>query len=465
MKGIRSLFRLGALAMIAVLLVVALTVPAAAADEVCKDEQMLDEVAILSVTPHESAFTWDADDLLSYGDGAAGTYPTGRLEIKFRDINTAHKITHYDVIATPSDEPGTSEELGIDEVTAEVDRPSEVGSVVTTTLDLEPGTNYDIDVVANFYSVQISPNQSDQDSLGGTTFLSPPFLGGGVSLDSMQLQSPSSPANRGVHYLVYESDQALHTLRWLNPKLYGPFDHRWKTSESGNGTAAVGNTPAISGFTPDPDVGDWEGADILCTSNDGGALEDDCADADGVGISHYRVTVTDDRGNVEYKEMVEVYAETLTPVPDVYSVDFNLNDGTYTFAVDAGYLDGGKFYPLSDKGQVEFDIPDDYRRYNQDQDEVTGLLDDIVDDVAGEEDDFDAFYDSDWDYNGFNASGTSVVKSDAVVKVTLTSTGYVPADPSNPTEAETAAVTTENARRDRENRQKALTIYLNNLYN
>ena len=47
MKGIRSLFRLGALGMVAVLLVVALTVPAAAADQTCKEDQMLDEVVIL----------------------------------------------------------------------------------------------------------------------------------------------------------------------------------------------------------------------------------------------------------------------------------------------------------------------------------------------------------------------------------------------------------------------------------
>ena len=59
MKGIRSLFRLGALAMVAVLLVVALTVPTAAASQTCKDDQMLEEVVILSVTPQESAFSWD----------------------------------------------------------------------------------------------------------------------------------------------------------------------------------------------------------------------------------------------------------------------------------------------------------------------------------------------------------------------------------------------------------------------
>ena len=366
MKGIRSLFRLGAFAMVAVLLVVALTVPAAAADEVCNDDQMLDEVVILSVTPVESAFSWDASDLLSYGDGSAGTYSTGQLEVQFNDINTAHKITHYDVIATPSDDPGTSAELGIDEVVTQVNRPSDVGSVVTATLDLQPGTNYDIDVVANFYSVQTSANQSNQDSLGATTFLSPPFLGGGAALEAMDLDSPS-PADRGVHYLVYKSNQELHTLRWLNPETFGPFDHKWKVPGSKD------------------TAGDTAGADILCTDEDGD-LVDDCYDGATVvvGITHYRVTVTDEDGDTEYVETVEVHSEL------VYAATFPLNDGEYTFAVDAGYVDGGRFYALSDKAQVEFEIPGDYRRYNQDsEDEFGALLDDILsDDVAGEADAF-----------------------------------------------------------------------------
>ncbi len=404
MKGIRSLFRLGALAMIAGLLVVALTVPAAAADEVCDDAQMLDEVEILSVTPMEAAFSWDTDDLLSYGDGKAGTYPTGQLEVVFRDINTSYKITHYDVIATPSDEPGTSAELGIDEVVTEVDRPSSVGSTVTAILSLEPGTNYDIDVVANYYSVQTSPNQSNQDSLGGTTFLSPPFLGSGVDGSVVGHEELDSPADRGVHYLVYKDDQELHTLRWLNPKTYGPFDHVWDNSPS--------------------EDGDDAGADILCTNLDGD-LEDDCAHDDGVGITHYRVTVTDDNGIDEYVEYIETSDDA------VYSAEFNLNDGTYTFAVDAGYVDGGKFYALSDKAQVEFDIPDDYRRYNQDEDEVEGLLNDIVDMVSGEDEDFDAFCDSDWAF-----------------EIDCGDENDVP---------ETI--------NDDDNQQLALTIYLNNLYN
>ena len=423
MKGIRSLFRLGALAMVAVLLVVALTVPAAAADQTCKSDQMLDEVVILSVTPVESALNWDASSLLSYGNGKAGSYTTGQLEVQFNDINTVHKITHYDVIATPSNDPGTSKGLGIKEVVTPVDRPSDVGSVVTTTLDLQPGTNYDIDVVANFYSVQTSPNQSNQDSLGATTFLSPPFLGGGVDLGEMDLESPS-PSDRGVHYLVYKSNQELHTLRWLNPETFGPFDHKWNV----------------------PGAKDTEGADILCTDEDGD-LVDDCyyKAKDVVGITHYRVTVVDEDGDTEYVDTIEVLDDKTEPV---YAATFPLNDGEYTFAVDAGYVDGGRFYALSDKAQVEFEIPGDYRRYNQDSEEVSALLDDIADDVAGEKDAFDAFYGSVWDYTGYDDAGGSVVKTTAVIE-----------DDTNTPDEDEGAVALEKNRRD------ALTIFLNNLYN
>jgi hypothetical protein len=443
MKGIRSLFRLGALAMVAVLLVVALTVPAAAAGQTCDEENMLDEVVILSVTPIESAFTWDKGDLLSYGDGDAGTYPTGQLEVKFNDINTAFNITHYDVIATPSDDPGVSDSLGIGEVVTSVNRPSDVGSVVTATLDLQPGTNYDIDVVANFYSVQISENQSNQDSLGATTFLSPPFLGGGVGADIMTV-SPESPSERGVHYLVYKQNQELHTLRWLNPETFGPFDHKWKV----------------------PGSKDTAGADILCTDEDGDLVEDDCyKEAKGVvGITHYRVTVTDEDGTNQYNDTIEVHSGP------VYEATFPMNDGTYTFAVDAGYLDGKRFYALSDKAQVEFDIPDDYRTYQQDRIVALALLDDIVGKVDGTEDDFDAFYDSDWDYDGLDENKIVVNAWDVYDEE---GAAILP-EPRAPVDDEAGflAAVVEAAERApyeatalEDTRQNALIVYLNNLYN
>ena len=411
MKGFRFLFRLGALGMVAAMLIVALTVPASAAGDTCDDANMLAQVEILSVTPLESSFNWETDDLLSYVEGDAGTYSVGKLEVQFEDINTLFNITHYDVIATPSNEPGTSAELGVDEKVITVDRPREVGSIVTATLDLEPGTNYTIDVVAMYYSIQISPNQGKQDSLAETTFLSPPFLGGGISGDFMTLASPS---DQGVHYLVYKDDGQLHTLRWLGPDLFGPFDHTWKNS-------------------PDVD-GDDAGADILCTNRDGD-LEDDCANDDGVGLTHYRVEVTDVDGNREYREQVPMVAGT-----EVYSSEFNLNDGTYTFAVDAGYVEDGKFYALSDKAQVVFDIPDDYRKYNQTVAELQALVDDILEIVKAEDDDFDGFYDSDWNFRDLAQGNVEVAADDTA----------------------TPAVTTDAALEM--SRQNALAVYLNNLY-
>ena len=416
MKGIRSLFRLGALGMVAVLLVVALTVPAAAADQTCKEDQMLDEVVILSVNPQESTYTWDASELLSYGDGAAGTYPTGQLEIQFNDINTAHRITHYDVIATPSDEPGTSDALGIKEVTTQVNRPGDVGSVVTATLDLEPGTNYDIDVVAFYYSVQISPNQSNQDSLGGTTFLSPPFLGGGTEGVAAMTQRTEAPSDRGVHFLVYKADEELHTLSWLNPTVFGPFDHTWKEPNK-------------------------KGADILCTDDDGD-LVGDCAAKDVEGVTHYRVTVIDDDGNTEYVDTIRKHGDA------VYKSEFNLNDGTYTFAVDGGYEDGGKFYALSDKAQVEFDIPDDYRKYNQDAVEINALVDEILGTVSKkDQEDHDPFYDSVWDYR--NLGWDKIIVA-----------AVIPDDVSD-----VDAIADLNDAAAVKDRERALAVYLNNLYN
>lgn len=417
MKGIRSLFRLGALAMVAVLLVVALTMPTAAASQTCKDDQMLDEVVILSVTPQESVFTWEASELLSYGNGAAGTYPTGQLEVQFNDINTAHRITHYDVIATPSNDPGTSDALGIGEVTTQVNRPGDVGSVVTASLDLEPGTNYDIDVVAYYYSVQISPNQSNQDSLGATTFLSPPFLGGGADGAAAMTDETASPSQRGVHYLVYKSEnEELHTLSWLNPSTFGPYDHVWKPGKENE-----------------------EGADILCTDEDG-HLVDSCAAGDVKGVTHYRVTVVDEDGDTEYTEKIGVSDEL------VYKAQFNLNDGTYTFSVDAGYVEDGKFYALSDKAQVEFDIPDDYRKYNQSAVVINALVGEILeDDVDGNDDDFNGFYDSVWNYDDLNEKKIVVAAVDDQ------------GDPSTAPDDIAAAADKD--------RQRALSVYLNNLYN
>ena len=64
----------------------------------------------------------------------------------------------------------------------------------------------------------------------------------------------ASPSGDGVHYLVYKQDQELHTLSWLNPEIFGPFDHTWEVSGSA--------------------TEDAKGADILCTDEDGDLVDD-----------------------------------------------------------------------------------------------------------------------------------------------------------------------------------------------
>ena len=78
------------------------------------------------------------------------------------------------------DDPGDSDELGVEDYESSelIARPAVVGSTITEVLNLEPGTKYYVNVYAvNHNTVQISPNQRDQDSSSATTLLSAPFLG------------------------------------------------------------------------------------------------------------------------------------------------------------------------------------------------------------------------------------------------------------------------------------------------
>ena len=233
--------------------------------------------------------------------------------------------------------------------------------------------------------------------------------------------------------LCTKANQELHTLRWLNPEVFGPFDHKWN----------------VRG---DKDT-DAKGADILCTDEDGDLVDDCYAGADDVkGITHYRVTVFDDTGDTEYKETIETHGRP------VYTAQFTLNDDSYTFAVEAGYEDGGgKFYALSDRAQVEFDIPGDYRKYHQDTEIVNALLNDIFDSVYKEGDDFDAFYDSDWNFTPYSADG----EDERLVPIVTVPPAEVLEDGVVPNQAAIDTANTANAK----SRQHALTIYLNNLYN
>ena len=177
MKGLRGLFRLGTLTLLALTLMVAMALPSAAANE-CSSSQMLDEVEIVGVAAKAAPSTWSAQDLIDFDYG--GDIDNGLLEVSFKDIPTDFDFDGYIIEAVPGDDdPGTSDALGVPNYKSPslIARPAVVGSTVTEVLNLEPGTKYYVTIYAvNHNTVQISPNQRAQDSSSATTLLSAPFL-------------------------------------------------------------------------------------------------------------------------------------------------------------------------------------------------------------------------------------------------------------------------------------------------
>ena len=110
MKGLRGLFRLGTLTLLALMLTVALALPSSAAST-CSTAQMLNEVEIVSVMAKESPATWSAQDLVNFDYD--GDIENGLLEIKFKDIPTDFDFDGYVIEAVPGDDdPGDSDEPG-----------------------------------------------------------------------------------------------------------------------------------------------------------------------------------------------------------------------------------------------------------------------------------------------------------------------------------------------------------------
>ena len=262
MKGLRGLFRLGALALLALTLMTALALPASADSHKCSSGQMLNEVQITSVKAKESPAVWTPQGLLKFDYG--GDIENGLLEVKFKDIATAYDFDGYIITATPGDDdPGDSAKLGVEAHTSElIARPVIVGSEVTEELNLDPGTKYYVTVHAvNHNTVQISPDQRAQDSAqsSATTLLSAPFLGALEPdlLTHVETSSgsgvwvPQVPATacttanttscrlswwpvdlededyQGTHFALYgaRAESGQHYFRWLNPVYFGPYDH------------------------------------------------------------------------------------------------------------------------------------------------------------------------------------------------------------------------------------------------
>lgn len=401
MKEMRSLFRLGTLAVIASLLVVALTVPSAAAESTCPKGRKYDAVEIVDVAPADASMVWSARSLLYFGDGAADTYAAGQLRVTFKDIDDAHDFYGYEIVATPSDgssDPGVSKELGVEEVTEYVARPSQVGAQVSKDLNLEPGTRYDIKIRAVsttgriegkiFEPTIISGEPRTNDIKSGVTLLSPPFLG--ALITDAQKAEIDDPDTQGSHYIVYKGDGEHHEFRWLNPAVFGPFDHVWKPGEKGD-----------------------EGADLLCTQKNND-LDSDCDSKDVVGITHYRLTVrdVDNASNIAFQDTLKEMSDLAPANNDdsnpyetddilYYKVNFNLQDGDYLFEVDAVLVEGRKVTPLSNKAVVRIEIPGDLRVYEQEFDQYLDLLEDeVIEHITDKAGNSKAWRDSIWNYNG-----------------------------------------------------------------
>jgi hypothetical protein len=431
MKGLRGLFRLGTLTLLALTLMVAMALPSAAAD-VCSPSQMLDEVEIVSVAAKEAPSTWSAQDLVDFDYD--GDIDNGLLEVSFKDIPTDFDFDGYIIEAVPGDDdPGTSDALGVPDYKSPslIARPAVVGSTVTEVLNLEPGTKYYVTIYAvNHNTVQISPDQRAQDSSSATTLLSAPFLGAldwaivhAATVDTAGqrcvaadfttpvagcvadadagtdgLQPTMSWANakladpefEGTHFAIYGAtgQAGQHYFRWLNPAIYGPFDH-------------VPNS-------------DGEQVDML-SLDDEGDVEDPCDTVGGdCGHTHYQFKAVDENGKLQASELYEtngVFAtdnplvlvdpgtvtqaelDTMNAAKDFFEVVFTAESGDLTLSISLGRMVSGRYKAMSDIASVTFEAPDDLELLDQTYAEYLATNNGIAGDVT-EADDVEAYLDS-----------------------------------------------------------------------
>lgn len=409
MKGLRGLFRLGTLTLLALTLMVAMALPSGAAGK-CSSSQMLDEVEIVTVMAKEAQVSWSAQDLANFDYD--GDIENGLLEVVFKDIPTDFDFDGYIIEAVPGDDdPGNSDDLGVGDYKSSslIARPAVVGSTLTEVLNLEPGTKYYVTVYAvNHNTVQISPDQRAQDSSSATTLLTAPFLGAldwgyiatgdiadttGVTEVLGDACTPADPAVapceaegwrrvdlqdkdfKGVHFALYgvEGEAGQHYFRWLNPGDYGPFDHLLDMDHSPKARD------------------DGHQADMLSFDKDGD-VEDHCTDInDDCGHTHYQFKAVDENGRIVASEEVETggrLAAAATTDDDYFQVVFSAESGDLTLSVSLGRMVGGEYKAMSDTASVMFEAPDDLRALDQTYAEYNAVNTDITkgvdkaDDVA-----------------------------------------------------------------------------------
>ena len=424
MKGLKGWFRLGTLTLLALTLMVALALSSSASShQVCSSSLMLDEVEIVSVGAKPSAVHWRPQDLVRFKYN--GDIENGLLEVRFKDIMDLKGLNDFDgyiIEAQPGDDdPGDSAKRGVTaHMSTLITRPTVAGDTVTEVLNLEPGTKYYVTVHAvNHNTVQISPKQHPQDSAqsSATTLLSAPFLGairvnyakGNTNVDCNPLLEPSGhPAYgadcifrswssvglwerhnsdyEGTHFAFYEADNEAgqHYFRWLNPLLYGPYDHI--------------QDDVLDYLNGDDDSKGQ--ADMLSLDKDG-KLEDHCSEDSktngedyniangGCGHTHYQFKAVDANGNTVASELVETkgyfdyynhYTDSryyLRRNDNYFEVVFTAESGELTLSVSLGRMVDGKYKVMSDTASVRFKAPGDLRAFDQTNVEYVTVLSDI----------------------------------------------------------------------------------------
>ena len=431
MKGLRGLFRLGTLTLLALMLTVALALPSSAAST-CSSTQMLEEVEIVNVMEKAAPAVWSAQDLVNFDYD--GDIENGLLEVKFKDIMDTRGLDNFDgyvIKATPGDDdPGDSDNLGVDAYESKtlVARPLVIGSTVTEILNLEPGTKYYVTVYAvNHNTVQISPDQRAQDSSSATTLLSAPFLG---ALDWGLTETRSAQTTygdpclsdtadgcdnswragaltdddyKGAHFSLYGAagEAGQHYFHWLNPGDYGPFDHVLDKS--------------------DDDKDKDKQADMLSFNKDG-EVENHCKNADingDCGHTHYQFKAVDDNGNTVASELVETGGELTAAGADYFRTVFTAESGDLTLSVSLGRMVGGKYKAMSDTASVMFEAPDDLRALDQTYDEYLKVNSDIIASVD-DTDDVDRYRDSTFAARSSTATVGKTFEDDDAVKAAET---------------------------------------------